>query len=106
MNDSWPSRSRLLVIGNPQAQRVKGFCDAWRAAGGLDGTIVSHQSLLKQHEQVDGLSIVPGVPTLIRIDSTGEDADVHRRILERGGDSSVTAVDLHNVQSSGRWYRG
>ncbi len=73
---------KFLIIGNPENRRVTLFQAALREAGQPEAEIISWRGLLTDFEV---LRRVPDEPRLVRIDSYGEDFEVERQLLLRGG---------------------
>lgn len=71
----------FLILGNPENRRVTHFQDALAKEGLPPATVVSWQDFLARPEALDAL---PDAPTLLRIDSPGENEDVERTFLVRG----------------------
>lgn len=81
---------QLVVIGNPENRRVAAFVAAARAQGLPDPQVFAHVDLVRRPE---ALLTLPDAPLHVRIDSTGEDAEVEGLLLERG---------LHAAHHDGR----
>lgn len=83
----------FLIIGNPENQRVEGFCHALAAAGEPAPRVLSHLALL---DDLRHLERVPSTPHLVRLDAAGENAAVERALLKLGWeaarDSGATAL--------------
>jgi hypothetical protein len=72
----------MLIIGNLDNRRVTGFVEALARAGWPPPQLLSHRELLG--DDCSRLAALPDTPTLVRIDSLGEDPAVERMLLERG----------------------
>lgn len=73
---------RFILIANPKNRRVTFFTEALREAGLPAPEVVSWLDVLRTPEKLAALD--PG-PALVRIDSFGEDFEVERELLSRGG---------------------
>jgi hypothetical protein len=73
---------RWLILGNPANRRVTGFVDELRQAGQTDVHVLSWRDQL-----ADPAAILrwPDVPTVLRVDSHGEDDAVLGALLALGG---------------------
>ncbi len=78
----------FLILGNPDNRRVSGFAEALRHAGQPDPIVISHRDAIRTPEL---LLTIPDQPLLVRIDATGEDAEVERLLLELGWADAQTA---------------
>lgn len=74
--------TRFIVFANPSNRRVSLFSEAMREAGLGAPEVVSWLEVLRTPERLDALS---EAPALVRIDSFGEDFEVERELLARGG---------------------
>ncbi len=74
-------RPRLVILGNPDNRRVTGFVAALARRGWPPPILLAHAALL---HDLAPLAALPDAPTLVRIDSLGEDREVERLLLERG----------------------
>lgn len=75
----------FLVIGNPENRRVQLFCDTVVAAGEPPPLVLSHLELLRDPSR---LAAIGSGPHWVRIESTGENADVERGLLRLGFDDA------------------
>lgn len=73
---------RFILIANPKNRRVTLFTEALREAGLDAPEVVSWLEVLRTPEKLEELS---SAPALLRIDSFGEDFEVERELLARGG---------------------
>ena len=71
----------FLLIGNPENRRVTLFQEALRAQGLAPAHVVSWRELLSTPEVLEAL---PDTERLVRIDATGENAEVERALLQWG----------------------
>lgn len=71
---------RFVVLGNPENRRVALFQDALERQGQPPAQVVSWLDFLDTGQLPWGEG-----PTLLRVDSFGENFEVERRLLERGG---------------------
>lgn len=78
-----------IVVGNPENRRVTAFAEALRAAGQALRGVVSWRQVLADP---GALLAWPDEPTLLRIESAGEDDEVHHALLVRGGGDPATRI--------------
>jgi len=71
-----------LIIANPKNRRVTLFTEALREAGQPAPEVVSWLDLLRDFNVLER---IPDSPRFVRIDSFGEDFEVERLMLARGG---------------------
>lgn len=71
-----------LLIANPKNRRVSLFAEALREAGQPAPEVISWLELLQDFSVLER---VPDAPRFVRIDSFGEDFEVERLLLARGG---------------------
>ncbi|MEW5742559.1 MAG: STM4014 family protein [Myxococcota bacterium] len=81
---------RFVVLGNPANRRVTLFCEALHEAGLPEAEVVSWLDFLRTPGRL--LSLDDG-PALLRIDSYGEDFEVERELLARGGYRDATSLE-------------
>ncbi|MFT3698902.1 MAG: STM4014 family protein [Kofleriaceae bacterium] len=86
----------MILIGNPANRRVTMYLDAMAAQGHPAPRVVSWIDILR-----DG---VPELDGVVRIDSSGEDDEVERALLQRGeaaaraeGSPAISAVELEQI---------
>jgi hypothetical protein len=72
---------RHLVIGNPEHRRVREFTAALSAQGEPAPLVVAWRAIVADP---GALERVPDEPTIVRIDSFGQDFEVERALLARG----------------------
>lgn len=73
---------RLVLIGNPANRRVTLFADAMAEAGLPPPEVVPWREVLTEPNRL--ARVDPG-PALVRVDSYGEDFEIERLLLARGG---------------------
>lgn len=83
----------FLLVGNPDNRRVALFQAALARRGLAPARVVSWRTLA---EDVGPLAALPDVPTLVRLESFGEDDEVERAFLRRGAPVRPT-LDLAAV---------
>lgn len=74
--------TRFIIIANPENRRVGLFREALREAALPAPEVVSWLEVLRTPEKLEQLD---AGPALVRIDSFGEDFEVERELLARGG---------------------
>ena len=74
----------VLIIGNLDNRRVRGFGEALSARGWAPPMLLSHRELLAHPERLLELELPPDAPLFIRLESCGEDPLVERELLLRG----------------------
>lgn len=84
---------RYLIIGNPQNRRVTLFTEALREAGHSEPQVVPWLELLRDFAVLER---VPDEPRLVRIDSWGEDFEVEKLLLARGGLEGARTREHHH----------
>ncbi len=72
---------RFVIIGNPANRRVTMFQDELAERSLPPAIEIAYRDLLANPEVLDDL---PDEPLWIRQESAGEDAEVHRQLLDRG----------------------
>ncbi|MCB9679406.1 MAG: STM4014 family protein [Alphaproteobacteria bacterium] len=72
---------KLLVLGNPENRRVALFVDAARGLGLPEPDVVPWAALARDPSVLLGF---PDEPRVVRLDSTGENAEVEALLLARG----------------------
>lgn len=72
---------RFLILGNPANRRVTGFAAALRERGEPEPIVLAHRELITAPERLLDL---PDEPLIVRMDSTGEDDEVERLLLDAG----------------------
>ena len=83
-------RARFVLVGNPPNRRVTLFAEALAEAGQPPPEVVPWLDLLRDPARLRASD--PG-PALVRIDSFGEDFDVERELLARGGFPGAHALE-------------
>lgn len=83
----------VVVVGNPGNRRVGLFVDAVRAAGLPEPHVVAWRQVVQDLGALEALS---DGPALVRLDSWGEDAEVERALLVRGGFPGAQAYELQH----------
>jgi hypothetical protein len=78
-----------LIVGNPENRRVTAFVDALREAGQPLRGVVGWRELLDDPE---ALLAHPDEPTVLRLESAGEDDVVQHALLVRGGGDPATTI--------------
>jgi glutathione synthase/RimK-type ligase-like ATP-grasp enzyme len=81
---------RYVLIGNPQNRRVSLFADALAEHGLPPPEVVSWLDVLHAPQK---LAALDGGPCLVRIDSYGENFEVERELLRRGGLKNVDQLE-------------
>jgi hypothetical protein len=81
-SDAPPDKARFIVVGNPQNRRVTLFAEALREAGQPTPEVVPWIAICRDPGRMRAVD--PG-RALLRIDSYGEDFDVERELLAKGG---------------------
>lgn len=105
---TWHSVSEVsfIVIGNPENRRVTLFTDAVRRCGLPTPTVVAYSDLLTDRIS---LSEVVSTDAVVRVDSPGENAEVERRLIQRGSHSHEeieTAWEPGRIIHQRRWFVG
>lgn len=93
-----------IVVGNPENRRITGFLTALAEAGEVLAAVVPWRTVVADPDAL--LALPPGAAWL-RLDSTGEDADVQRALyLLGGGDPAVHHAfgQLHAVSTHQRGF--
>jgi len=81
---------RYLIIGNPENRRVTLFQQALARQGEAAARVVAYGDLLSRGPE-EALLALPDQPTLLRIDSAGEDFEVERGLLGLGYEEALQA---------------
>lgn len=93
---------RFLLLGNPENRRVTFFLEACRRVGLPEPMVVSWESYLKDRGVFE--KAVSNCDVL-RIESPGENDEVERLLIRRGG-VSVSKYEKGRVLNQVAWYQG
>lgn len=99
----WQSANnpRLGLIGNPENRRVRDFQRAVEELGQPAPTCLSYEQLLRRPESLRDLDV-----DLIRIDSPGENENVARALIARGGGPANAALEFGEIAYLREYHRG
>lgn len=97
---------QVVIIGNPANRRVTMFQAALVAQGQPPAHVIAWTDVISAGARaLDAVpSAAPGIPTIVRIDSAGEDDDVERALIARGeaaardeGSPAISAAELARI---------
>jgi hypothetical protein len=93
----------VIVVGNPANRRVTMFQAALAAEGQPPARVIAWRDLLEPGAAAQLLGDATGI---VRIDSSGEDDEVERGLLARGGVSHVPPYQLGRIDHPALLHRG
>jgi glutathione synthase/RimK-type ligase-like ATP-grasp enzyme len=93
----------VIVVGNPANRRVAMFQAALAAEGQPAARVIAWRDLIEPGAPANLLGDARGV---VRIDSSGEDDDVERGLLARGGAPPVPPYQLGRIDHPRLLHRG
>lgn len=94
-----PSGSkRLGIVGNPENRRVRDYLQTLRELGQPEPTVFAYQDLLREPR--------PLPVDLLRIDSPGENEQVTRLLIERGGGPAEPQIGHGEIAYLREYYQG
>src|SRR5687767_6994525 len=92
---------RLGLIGNPENRRIRDFQRTVQEIGYPAPPCLSYEELLREPE-----SLARFDADLIRIDSPGENENVARALIARGGGPANAALEFGEIVYLREYYRG
>lgn len=97
----WPSGSRLGLLGNPENRRLQHFSQAVTELGGPLPQLLSYRELLENPKAPQCYDV-----DLWRIDSPGENDEVHRALIALGGARQLGQLEFGQIGFGSEFHRG
>jgi glutathione synthase/RimK-type ligase-like ATP-grasp enzyme len=92
---------RLGLLGNPENRRILDFQAAVREQGGSSPSCLAYEELLNDPQSLLRLDV-----DLLRIDSPGENGDVARALITRGGGPENVCLAYGEIAYLREYHRG
>jgi hypothetical protein len=93
----------VIVVGNPANRRVTMFQAALAAEGQPPARVIAWRDLIEPGAPARLLRDATGI---VRVDSMGEDDDVERGLLRRGGVTDIAPYQLGRIDHPHQLHRG